>query len=104
MIALLTADQPAGPNFGSMLLLALPLLLIVFLMVSGRRRAKAAETFNASIEVGDKVVTTSGLYGTVRELTDRTAELELAPGTVVTIDRRAIGAKAPAAGPVDGTN
>lgn len=81
-------------SLGSLLILLLPLLLIVFMIVSGRKRQRALEEFNASLTTGERVVTTSGIYGTLLSLTDSTAQLEIAPGTVITIDRRAVGMRA----------
>ncbi len=82
-----------GSSLGSLLLLLLPLLLIVYMMISTRKRQRAMEEFSASLEVGDEVVTTSGFYGRVTALDTTSAQLELAPGVVVKVDRRAVGAK-----------
>ncbi|GAA3614560.1 hypothetical protein GCM10022199_18330 [Marihabitans asiaticum] len=82
-------------SLGSLLILLLPLLLIIFMIVSGRRRQRVMEEFNASLAVGEEVVTTSGIYGRLVELSESTAELEIAPRTVITVDRRAIGMRAP---------
>ena len=43
-----------------------------------------------SIEVGQRVMMSSGIYGTVRSVTDDTARLEIAPGTEIEIARAAI--------------
>ena len=84
--------MPSG--IGNLLILALPLLLLAFMAMSQRRRQRDVQQLQGSIAVGDTVITTSGLYGTVRELDDTTAHLEVSPGVVVTYDRRAIGSKA----------
>jgi preprotein translocase subunit YajC len=69
-----------------------------------QRRVKAHRAFVASLHVGDEVITTAGVYGTVTELSDDRARLEIAPGVVITIARLAIGRAAstddaPADGP-----
>lgn len=81
-------------SLGSLFLLLLPLVLIGFLLWSTRRRQRAMDQFSSGLSTGDEVVLTSGIYGTVVELTDSTARVEVAPGTVLTVDRRAIGARA----------
>lgn len=83
-----------GSQLGSLFLLLLPLVLIIFLLWSTRRRQRAMEEFSSGLTVGEDVVLTSGVYGTVVELGDATARLEIAPGTVITVDRRAVGARA----------
>jgi preprotein translocase subunit YajC len=83
-----------NPNYGQLLILALPLLLIVFMMVSQRRRQRDVVDFQSQLDVGQEVVTTSGLFGTITQLDDSSVHLEVAPGVVVRYDRRAIGSKA----------
>ena len=62
--------------------------------------------FTASLQVGDEVFTTSGILGRIVELDEERVRLEVAPGTVLTLDRRAIGMKveAPQPGTDDTTN
>ena len=43
-----------------------------------------------SLSVGTPVMTTSGLHGTVAGLGDKTVDIEIAPGVVVTFARPAI--------------
>ncbi len=83
--------MPAGA--GNLLILVLPFILLAWLFLSQRKRQQQAVQLQSSIAVGDQVVTTSGLFGTVRALTDTTAELEIAPDVVVRWDRRAIASK-----------
>lgn len=68
-----------------LLLPLLVLLLLVPLFLSVRRQKKEVDrqrTLQDSLKVGDRVMTTSGLYGDVVALTDTTVELEIAPGVV----------------------
>jgi len=99
--------MPQGNESGSLLFLALPLALIGFMFWSQRRRQKQAQMLQSSITVGDEVCTTSGLFGRVTALSDTTATLEVAPGTEVRFDRRAvatrIGSTASEAGAGPGT-
>jgi preprotein translocase subunit YajC len=65
-----------------------------FLIVLPQRKRMAAhQALMASLVVGDEVVTSGGLHGTIRALGDATAEVEIAPAVVVTIARGAIAAK-----------
>jgi preprotein translocase subunit YajC len=47
-----------------------------------------------SLELGDEVITAGGLHGVVREVDDAELKIEIAPGVVVTLDRRAVAAVA----------
>lgn len=87
----------SGNNTASFLILLLPLLLLAVLVLNQRRRARAMHEFQASVQVGDAVVTTAGLYGRVAALDATVVHLEVAPGVVLRFDRRAIGMRQEAA-------
>ena len=84
-------------NGGSSLVgLALPILLIVgfyFLLIRPQRnRQRAAQALVASLEVGDDVMTTGGIFGTIVEIDDDegTVTVEIAPGTRIRMLRQGI--------------
>lgn len=83
--------MPTGGT-GSLLLLALPLILLVFLMWSQRRRMREQERIQAGLQVGQEVMTSSGMYGRLVGLEDAVATIEVAPGVQVRFDRRAVTA------------
>lgn len=74
--------------------LLLPLLMVAFfwflIILPNRRRAAAAARLNAQLAPGLKVMTQSGVFGTVVSLTDDRVHLELAPGVVTEWVRPAI--------------
>jgi preprotein translocase subunit YajC len=55
-----------------------------------RRRLAAHRALVSALEVGDEVVTTGGVFGTVRGLEDDRVLLEVADGVVITVARAAI--------------
>lgn len=70
--------------------LILPLLLVALVlpMFLGRRRqqrmVQEAQTFQDSLTIGERIMTTSGLHATIVDLAEDTVELEIAPGVVTT--------------------
>lgn len=69
-------------------LLILALLVPMFLGI--RRQKKEAAKVTAlqdALSVGDRILTTAGLHGTVVALGDETIDLEIAPGVVTTWSR-----------------
>jgi preprotein translocase subunit YajC len=82
------------------LLIILFAIAWVVLILPKQRELKRHNALVASLEVGDEVMTGSGFYGTLVEVTDDTVLLQLAPGTEVKLARRAVAAKivAPANG------
>jgi preprotein translocase subunit YajC len=67
------------------------LLLLWFVLIQPQRRRRAAQrALQDRLEPGDEVLTVGGLFGTVRSLTDEDVRLEVAPGTEIRVDRRAV--------------
>jgi preprotein translocase subunit YajC len=77
----------------SLLIFLLPLLLIGWLFWTQNKRMKQMRQFSSSLSVGDEVVTSSGIFGTVRRLDDSSAWLEVAEGVTIRVDRRAVAMK-----------
>jgi len=87
----------------SLLIFALPLLLLGWLFFTQTKRMKQMRNFSSSLDVGDRIVTSSGIYGVVTHLDDSTAWLEIAEGTTIRVDRRAIAMKQSDTAAADGT-
>ena len=91
------------PEFGaprcyfSLFVLAIVWLVLmagVFYLLLWRpqqRRMAATRSLQGHLELGDDVMTTSGIFGKIVELGDDDLRLEIAPGTVVRVARGAIG-------------
>ena len=58
-----------------------------------QRRMAQVRTLQDTLETGDDVLTTSGIYARITKLTETDADLEIAPGTVIRVARGAIGQK-----------
>jgi preprotein translocase subunit YajC len=66
---------------------------LLFVLPARRRRTSHA-AMQESVAVGDEVITAGGIHGSVREIGDDLVRVEIAPGVVVQVDRRAIAAVA----------
>ena len=64
----------------------------LFLVRPQRRRQVEQAQLQDSLEPGDEILTAGGIHGTVREIEDELVHVEIAPGTVVRLDRRAVAA------------
>ena len=95
------------PLFGSILALASPgqqvsplvqlipfaLVLAIFyfvILLPMRNRQKKVQEFLKGLKVGDKVVTTGGIFGSIAKLSDDSIQLQIAPNVRVDIARAAI--------------
>ncbi len=70
-------------------------LMWAVLILPQQRRVKQHRAFVESVQVGDEVVTTSGIHGTITALDRDEARLRIAPGVEITIARPALGRPLP---------
>jgi preprotein translocase subunit YajC len=63
-------------------------------VIPARRRRTSHAAMQESVATGDDVITAGGIHGSVREIVEDVVHLEIAPGVVVQVDRRAIAAVA----------
>jgi preprotein translocase subunit YajC len=72
-----------------------------------RNAQRRTAQLQAELGVGDRVIISAGIFGTVVSIEDDRVGLEIAPGTTVTVARQAVVRvledSQAAAGPVDGT-
>ncbi|MEX2422332.1 MAG: preprotein translocase subunit YajC [Actinomycetota bacterium] len=93
VFGILAQDAQAG---SSIVGLALPLLMIVgfyFLLIRPQRsRQRAQKAVLESLEVGDEVMTSGGIFGTIVEIDEDEGVLtvEISPGTRVRMVRAGI--------------
>jgi preprotein translocase subunit YajC len=83
-------------NLSSLIFPLLIVLLAVPLFLQARKQKRMVaeqQKLQSSLATGDRVMTTSGLYGTVVGTTDDTIDLEIAPGITTTWVRAAIREK-----------
>ena len=78
-------------DLAALLPLVAILALFWFMVIRPQqRRQREVTALQNSIEVGQRVMMSSGIYGTVISLADDRARLEIAPGTQIDIARAAI--------------
>lgn len=90
MTPLATAAPGSGGGLSTILLLALPFAVLLYLMFTQRKRARAVAEAQAGLEVGQDVMAAAGIYGTISALDGDVVHLEIAPGVVVRVARRAV--------------
>ncbi len=78
------------------LLIVVAFAFLYFVLIRPqKRRQVAAQRLLSSLAVGDEVVTSGGIYGTITSLDDADVKLQIAPQIEVRVARRAIGAIMP---------
>ena len=81
---------------GSIWIQLLPLVLMlgifyVLVLLPVRRRQKKVQEFQSALKVGEKVITTGGIYGEVSRVDGDTVQLQIADKVRISVARASIG-------------
>ena len=87
--------QASGASPGGDIMTFLPMIAIVvvfyFLLIRPQqKRAKETKAMLQALQKGDEVVTAGGIVGKISKLSEAYANVEIAPGVDITVQRSAI--------------
>lgn len=86
------SNGSSGNGYGFLVVLALlGVAFYLFILRPQRSRMRKAHEQQRNIEVGARVMTVSGMYGTVAAIEDDAVLIEIAPGVMTRWARAAIG-------------
>jgi len=91
-IVAMAAPQGAGSALQQVLIpMALMVAIFYFVLVLPmRKRQQKVQTFLQALKVGDRVVTSGGIYGAITKVNDQSIQLQIAQNVRVEISRAAI--------------
>ena len=79
------------PAYAQLLVIVLAMIgFWAIVMRPARNQQRRVQELQSSLAVGDEVVLSAGIFGTVRALSDQKVEIEVAPGTVLTVARQVV--------------
>ena len=86
------APSPGAPSAWVQLL---PFVLVVgifyfVILLPMKRRQRKVQAFLAALKVGDQVVTSGGLYGTITRLSEQSVQVQVADKVRVEMSRSAV--------------
>jgi len=86
------AQSSSGGGLFTLLIFIVPFGLLFLFMRNQQRRVRQQQALQQSAEVGDEVLTTSGIFGTIidEDEDEGTITLEIAPGTRIKMVRSGI--------------
>ena len=80
-----------NPAYGQFIVFGLILAIFYFLiLLPMKRRQKKIQEFQDSLKVGDRIVTTGGIYGKITRVTDKTLQVEVADRVRIELSRAAV--------------
>jgi len=91
LVALSAPSQGTANPWLQLIPFALILGIFYFVMVLPmRRRQQKVQEFLAALKVGDKVITTGGIFGSITRLSDQSVQLQVANNVRIEVSRPAI--------------
>ena len=90
----LAMGSPPGPGvspYVQFIPIALVFAIFYFIiLMPTKRRQKKLEEFLNGLKVGDRIVTTGGLYGSVTKVNEKSVQLQIANNVKVEVARHAV--------------
>ena len=85
-------DQAGAGVVSQILPLALVLGIFYFLILMPmQRKQKKVQEFQDALKVGDKIVTTGGIFGQITRVNDKSVQLQVADKVRIEIARASVG-------------
>jgi preprotein translocase subunit YajC len=100
VLGILLQGQPAATGTGSsglsgiLMILVIVVIFYFFMIRPQQKRQKDIQKAREAMKPGDKVVTAGGIYGKVKEISDKYMILEISEGVRVRIDKSSVFASA----------
>jgi preprotein translocase subunit YajC len=66
-------------------------IFYVLVLLPMRRRQKKIQDFQSALKAGDRVVTTSGIYGVITKIDEKSVQVQIADKVRIDVARAAIG-------------
>jgi preprotein translocase subunit YajC len=88
MLILQAGSPDVWLQFAPILIIAVIFYLLIFMPM--RKRQKKVETMIAAIKNGDKIITSSGIYGVIAGVKDKTFILKISDQVKVEISKNAV--------------
>jgi preprotein translocase subunit YajC len=91
LVAMAAPQQGAPSPWLQLIPFALILGIFYFVMVLPmRKRQQKVQAFLQALKVGDRVITTGGIYGSITRLSDPSVQLQVANNVRIEVSRAAI--------------
>ncbi len=91
LVVLLQAAAPGGGSLQLVLLGGMILVFWLFMIRPQAKKAKLAKKFQEEMQKGSRIVTIAGIHGKVNKINDDgTLEIETSPGSYLKIEKSAV--------------
>jgi preprotein translocase subunit YajC len=91
LVAMATPAQGAPSAWVQLMPFVLVLAIFYFvILMPMKKKQQKVQSFLAALKVGDRVVTSGGIYGSITRLSDQSVQLQIANNVRIEISRNAV--------------
>jgi preprotein translocase subunit YajC len=92
VVAMTPPPGDGSPAWVSFIPFAMILAIFYFvILMPMRKRQKKVADFQSALKVGDKVITTAGIYGQITKVNDNSVQLQIAEKVRIEVAKASIG-------------
>ena len=88
---LMKAGPVLGLSLGTGIFALIAAIFYFIILRPMKQRQKKVQEFREALKVGDRIITTSGIYGSITKLSDRSIQLQVADKVRIEVSRAAVG-------------
>lgn len=87
----LLQSESAGGGFSGMIMIIAMIVIFYFFMIRPQsKKQKEIKKAREAMQKGDNVVTAGGIHGKIKEISDNTILMEVAPGVSLKVDKASV--------------
>ena len=75
---------------GLLMIVAMIVIFYFFMIRPQQKKQKEIKSAREAMKSGDRVVTAGGIHGKLKEISDTTVMIEIAPGTQIKVDKGSV--------------
>jgi preprotein translocase subunit YajC len=91
LVAMATPAQGAPSAWVQLMPFVLVLAIFYFvILMPMKKKQQKVQSFLAALKVGDRIVTSGGIYGSITRLSDQSVQLQIANNVRIEISRNAV--------------
>jgi preprotein translocase subunit YajC len=92
VLAMAASGDTSGPAWVQFIPFALILAIFYFvILMPMRKRQKKVAEFQEALKVGDRVITTAGIYGSITKVNEKSVQLQIADKVRIEVAKAAVG-------------
>ena len=89
-MVLLQSDGAGGGFSGMIMIIAMIVIFYFFMIRPQSKKQKEIKKAREAMQKGDHVVTAGGIHGKIKEISDNTIQMEIAPGISIKVDKASV--------------